>query len=168
MTRNFKIGIDQTMCIEGDQDMDKTIEVGQDMILIKEAAIGVLQEVVRGMGDQIIIEGETLEIKIMTEIGVGCTKDRTDTEGTVEALVTADQGQVQGWLQRDRIRCFECMEYNHFAGDCSTKQASREAEQIKQMFNMDEDQTLLQTPLMDTDQDKQTISPVETRDNLNL
>ena len=33
---------------------------------------------------------------------------------------------------------------------------------------MDEDQTILQTPLMDVDQDRQTISPVETRDNLNL
>ena len=69
---------------------------------------------------------------------------------------------------RDRIRCFECRAYNHFARDCPTRQTSREAEQIQQMFNMDEDQTLLQTPLMDTDQDKQTISPVETRDNLNL
>ena len=40
--------------------MDKTIEVGQDMILIIEAATGIIQEVVRGMGDQIIvIEGET-------------------------------------------------------------------------------------------------------------
>ena len=36
------------------------------------------------------------------------------------------------------------------------------------MFNMDEDQTILQTPLMDIDQDGQTISQVETRDNLNL
>ena len=69
---------------------------------------------------------------------------------------------------RDRIRCFECREYDHFARDCPTRQASREAEQIQQMFNMDKDQTLLQTPLMDTDQDKQTISPVQTRDNLNL
>ena len=36
------------------------------------------------------------------------------------------------------------------------------------MFNMDEDQTILQTPLMGEDHDEQTISPVETRDNLNL
>ena len=36
------------------------------------------------------------------------------------------------------------------------------------MFNMDEDQTILQTPLMDTDEDKQAITPVEARDNLNL
>ena len=33
---------------------------------------------------------------------------------------------------------------------------------------MDEDQTILQTPLMDIDQVGQTLSPVETRDNLNL
>ena len=69
---------------------------------------------------------------------------------------------------RDRIRSFECREYDHFARDCPTRQASREGEQIKQMLNMDEDQTILQSPLMDTHQDKQTISPVDTRDNLNL
>ena len=36
------------------------------------------------------------------------------------------------------------------------------------MFNMDEDQTILQTPLMDTEEDKMTKTLVETRDNLNL
>ena len=53
------------------------------------------------MGDQIIIstEDETLEIKIMIEIEVGLTKDRIETEGMVEALVTVDQGQVLGPLQ---------------------------------------------------------------------
>ena len=33
---------------------------------------------------------------------------------------------------------------------------------------MDKDQTVLQSPSMDTDQDEQTITPVETRDNSNL
>ena len=60
----------------------------------------------------------------------------------------------------DRIRCFDCREYNYFARDCLTIQANREAEQIQQMINMDEDQTILQTPLIDVDQDRQTISPV--------
>ena len=69
---------------------------------------------------------------------------------------------------RDRIRCFECRVYDHFARDCLTTQANREAEKIQQIFNMEKDQTILQTPLMDVDQDGQTISPVETRDNLNL
>ena len=69
---------------------------------------------------------------------------------------------------RDRIRCFECRESDHFARDCPTRQACRDPEQIQQMLYMDKDQTILQTPLMDTDQDGQTISPVETRYNLNV
>ena len=36
------------------------------------------------------------------------------------------------------------------------------------MFNIDEDQTILQTPLLDVDQDGQVRSPVETGNNLNL
>ena len=52
--------------------------------------------------------------------------------------------------------------------ETSNTQANREVEQIQQMFNMDKDQTILQTPLMDVDQVRQAISPVETRDNLNL
>ena len=32
---------------------------------------------------------------------------------------------------------------------------------------MDEDQTILQTTLMEVDQVRQTISPIEARDNLN-
>ena len=49
-----------------------------------------------------------------------------------------------------------------------TTQVDREVEQIQQMFNMDEDQTLLQMPLMDVDQVRQSISPTEARENLNL
>ena len=35
----------------------------------------------------------------MIGIGVGHMKDRTETEGVIEALVTADQDQAQGQLQ---------------------------------------------------------------------
>ena len=50
------------------------------------------------MEDRIIIttERETLEIKIMIEIGVGHTKDRIEVKGSVEVLKTVDKGQVQG------------------------------------------------------------------------
>ena len=53
------------------------------------------------MGDKIIIitEAETLEIKIMIGIGVCHMKERIETEGMIEALVTVDQDQVQGQLQ---------------------------------------------------------------------
>ena len=69
---------------------------------------------------------------------------------------------------RDRIKCFECREYNYFARDCPIIQANREVEQIQQMFNMDEDQTILQMPLMDVDQVRQSMNPTEVRGNLNL
>ena len=69
---------------------------------------------------------------------------------------------------RDRTRCFECRQYDHFARKYPSRQANKEAEQIQQMFNMDKDQTMLQMPLMDKDGDELTITPVETRDNLNL
>ena len=36
------------------------------------------------------------------------------------------------------------------------------------MFNMDKDQTVLQTSLMDTDEEELTVTLMEARDNLNL
>ena len=51
------------------------------------------------MGDKIIVKmdsGETLEIKAMREVGVDQMIDNLGviTEGTIEVLVTVDQGQV--------------------------------------------------------------------------
>ena len=69
---------------------------------------------------------------------------------------------------RDRIRYFECREYDHFTRECPMRQENRETEQIQQMSNMNKDQTILQTPLMDTEEDKMTITPIETKDNLKL
>ena len=37
----FKIGLDKTMHTEDDQGMDKTIEVGQDLILITEVVMDI-------------------------------------------------------------------------------------------------------------------------------
>ena len=90
--RDFRTRLDQTTCREDDRGMYKTIQVGHDMILIIEVVTDIIQEVIKGMGDRIIIttEGETLEIKIMMEIGVGHTKDRIEIEEMVEAFVTVD------------------------------------------------------------------------------
>ena len=69
---------------------------------------------------------------------------------------------------RDRIRCFECREYDHFAQECPTRQTSRETEQIQHMFNMDEVQTILQTPTDGHRSRTIDLTPMEARDNLNL
>ena len=68
---------------------------------------------------------------------------------------------------RDRIRCFECREYDHFVRECLTKRENREIEQIQQMFNLDDKQTVVQTPLMVT-VEKVTITLIENRDGFNL
>ena len=68
---------------------------------------------------------------------------------------------------RDRIRCFECRKYDHFVRECPTRWENREIEQIQQMFNLDNEQTSLQTSLKDTE-DEVTITLTENRDGLNL
>ena len=72
--------------------MDKITDIGQDMILIREVVMDIICEVIKDIGDQITItEGDTLEIKIMIQIGVVICRDKIETEGMLEeALVTVD------------------------------------------------------------------------------
>ena len=51
---------------------------------------------------------------------------------------------------RDRIRCYKCRMYDHFTKDCLTSKIDKEKDQIQQMLNMDEDQTVLKTLVIDT------------------
>ena len=44
---------------------------------------------------------------------------------------------------RDEIRLYKCREYDHFMKDCPTSKEEREIEQIQQIFNLDEGETLL-------------------------
>ena len=48
-------------------------------------------------------------------------------------------------------------------------QARKEGDRAnKQMFNLDDKQTSLQTSLMDTSNDEEMITPIESGDSLNL
>ena len=43
---------------------------------------------------------------------------------------------------RDRIRCYNCREYDHFTKDCPTSREERDLEQLQQMLNLEaEEQT---------------------------
>ena len=146
--------------------MVKIIEVSHNTILI----IGVMDiicEVIRDMGDRIIItEGETFRNqnydRNRSRSYERQNRDRRDDRSVSNNRLRSGS---RATTNRESIRCFECRKYNHFVRDCPTTQAKREVEQIQQMFNMDEDQTILQTTLMDVDQVGQSISPVETRNN---
>ena len=85
---DIKAGLGQTMCAEDVQDTIKITEAGQDMIPIIEAVTDIIKEVTKGKGDIImvkIIEGVVIEIKMMTERGVGHMTDRKEMEETAEA-----------------------------------------------------------------------------------
>ena len=97
---DFRIGLGHTTHTEEDQGMDKIIEVGHNMILIIGVVTDIIGEVIRDMGDRIIVtEGETLGTRTTKEIGVGHMRDKIETEEMVEVLVAVDQDQVQEQLQ---------------------------------------------------------------------
>ena len=102
--------------------------------------------------------------------GVGHLKDRIEVGEITEAWVTVGLCQVLEWVWIERE--FDALSVESMIiVQCPVRLAretSREAKQIQQMFNMDKDQTLVQTLLMDTDKDEPTITLVDTRGNLNL
>ena len=53
---------------------------------------------------------------------------------------------------RDRIRCYVCREYDHFARDCPNSREERDLEQLQHMLNMEEqDHKSLSRPTFDED-----------------
>ena len=71
---------------------------------------------------------------------------------------------------RDRIRCSNCREYDHFAKDCPTSKLEKETEKIQQTFNMEEQQTALKTLATDTYDSLNQVSFLNetAQDHLNL
>ena len=155
------------MCTDDIQDISKIIEVGQGMILVIEVVTGIIKEVIQGM-EGIISNNRRGSYRNQnydrnrSRSYERQNRDGRDSRSASNSRLRSGSGAS---TNRDRIRCFKCRKYNHFARECLTRQASREGEHIQQMFNMDKDQTILQTPMMETDKDEQTINPVETRDN---
>ena len=48
-------------------------------------------------------------------------------------------------MNRDRMRCYKCREYDHFMKDCPTSREMKEIEQLQQMLNLGDEQTLLKS-----------------------
>ena len=91
----------------------------------------------------------------MTKVGVGHLKGRNKGRRNDRSMSKSrSRSGSRASTNRDRIRCFGFRECNHFVRECPTRQEKRDTEQMQQMFNMDEDQTIIQTPLMDTEEDK--------------
>ena len=66
-------------------------------------------------------------------------------------------------MNRDRIRCYKCREYDHFTKDCPTSREGKEIEQLQQMLNLQDEQTSLKS-LVTNRQDN--FSRTNTEENL--
>ena len=71
---------------------------------------------------------------------------------------------------RDRIRCYKCREYDHFAKDCLTSKEEKESEQIQHMYTMNEEQTTLKLLATDIYNSLNRINSIDetAKDHLNL
>ena len=62
---------------------------------------------------------------------------------------------------RDRIRCYSCREYDHFARNCPNFREERDLEQLQQMLNMEaKEQTHLLTKRQDSPIENYRTSPL--------
>ena len=64
---------------------------------------------------------------------------------------------------RDRIRCYECREYDHFTKECPTSREERELKQLQQMLNLDDEQTSLKLLVTNT---RDNLNSIGSEDNL--
>ena len=55
---------------------------------------------------------------------------------------SSSNSRLRSWSRvntnRDRIRCYKCREYDHFARDYPNSREERDLEQLQQMLNMEE------------------------------
>ena len=58
-------------------------------------------------------------------------------EKNIQTII-GEMGGSRASTNRDKIRCYKCREYVHFAKDCPTSKEKRKIEQIQNMFNLDE------------------------------
>ena len=165
---DLRTGSGWTIHTEEDQGMDKITEVGQDMILIIEVITDMRCDQRNGRPSNNNSRENFSNQNYDRNRSRSFQRQNRERRDDRSVSNSRSISGLRTTTDRDRIICFECGEYEHLARDCSMMQASKEAKQIQQMFNMDVDQIILQTPLMDVEQDGQTVGPAESRDNLNL
>ena len=62
---------------------------------------------------------------------------------------------------RDRIRCYNCREYDHFVRDCPSAREERDLEQLQQILNMEaKEETHLLTKRQDSPIENYRTSPL--------
>ena len=110
-----------------------------------QAEVGVsMDKIIEDKISEVDTEG-IIDIIILEEVGVGLeTRQYSDNfKRNNRYSSSRSRSGSRACTNRDRIRCYRCMEYDHFAMNCPTLQIEKQPEQIKQMYNMAEEHTAL-------------------------
>ena len=90
-------------------------------------------------------------IEVIVMIGAGTALEKghfPEVITTIEIGSTSKSRSSSGSrasMNRDRIRCYKCREYDHFTKDCPTSREEKEIEQLQQMLNLGDEQTSLKS-----------------------
>ena len=156
----IRIGIDQIAEIEESNlevelSTDKIIEVDQDMKKTIEMTIGE-----ESLGDNLRTYQDQNFRRQNNWGGYGGNyRNENCKRGRSKSIERLSSGNINwnDWsssnsrsrsgsrvsTNRDRIRCYKCREYDHFAKDCLATKEERQTDQIQQMYNLDKKQTSL-------------------------
>ena len=103
---------------------------------------------------------EIIVIDMMVTIEVGIDQEKGHSQGFTAVIELEVWSGSRASTNRDRIRCYRCREYDHFARDCPTSREEGDLEQLQQMLNLEEKQTHLLSNIQGSPIDNSRTSPL--------
>ena len=102
-----------------------------------------LEEISEGMVDNIIEKITGMKGMVVTiEIGIGQGRELLQGIMVMDRDRSSSNDRYRSGSRastnRDRIRCYTCREYDHFARDCPNSREEKDLEQLQHMLNMEE------------------------------
>ena len=85
-----------------------------------------------------------------------------DNNRTRSTSNSRSRSESRASTNRDRIHCYKCREYDHFARDCPTSREEKEIGKLQQMLNLGDEETI--APQMSDTQAE--FSRVSSEENL--
>ena len=137
------------------KDMDQTIgqvveieessEIGLELSRTTE---GTISRIMLGDMEDKAAEGniEIIVIDVMATIELGIDQERDHSQEFIAVNMVRSRSSSRcrsgsrASTNRDRIRCYNCREYDHFVGDGPTSREERDLNQLQQMLNLEEEE----------------------------
>ena len=125
--------------------VDQTVETGDSMEIIdldKAIETTIFKGTLEDMEDKIVEENIGIIGPMIIKDAGDRSRERTFSRNSGN---NRDRGSSnsrprsgsRASTNRDKIRCYNCREYNHFARDCPNSREERDLKQLQQMLNME-------------------------------